>query len=265
MSRPALHIIKVGGQVVNDAAMMSAFLASFQQLSGRKLLVHGGGTLATQLSNDLNVPVSMIDGRRVTDQQMIRIVTMAYAGEANKSIVAQLQGMGCNALGLTGADGNLIESTLRLPLNGIDYGLVGEPVRINTGLITMLLDQAFVPVIAPLTHDRQGQLLNLNADTIASTLAKALNERYEVSLIYAFELVGVLRDIKDPGSLIKTLNRADFRSMKAEKTIHSGMLPKLENALAVAESGISHVGICQYDRIGELAGDAFDKYTKIYG
>ncbi|MEM8894296.1 MAG: acetylglutamate kinase, partial [Bacteroidota bacterium] len=254
-----------GGQVVNDSTMMTSFLSSFQQLEGLKLLVHGGGKLATKLANDLGVPVSMIDGRRVTDQQMIRIVTMAYAGEANKTIVAQLQGMNCNAIGLTGADGNLIESTIRPPLNGIDYGLIGDPVKINTDLLSTLLHIDFVPVVAPLTHDKNGQLLNLNADTIASTLAKALNESFDVSLIYAFELTGVLKDVAIPDSLIKEIDRTSFEQMKKNKIIHSGMLPKLENALVVAESGISQVGICKYDSIAELSTSSYDQYTRVHG
>lgn len=265
MTRQKLYIIKVGGQVVNDPEMMATFLASFQKLKGLKVLVHGGGKLATQLANDLDIPVSMIDGRRVTDLEMIRVVTMAYAGEANKTIVAQLQGMGCQALGLTGADGNLIESTLRPPLNGIDYGLIGEPVQINTSLLKMLLEQAFVPVIAPLTHDKRGQLLNLNADTIASTIAKALNELYEVALIYAFELSGVLLDVSQPNTLIRDINRSQFNTMKRDGVIHSGMLPKLENALAVAESGISQVGICRFDAVEQMATNQFNDYTRIYG
>ena len=265
MSRERLHIVKVGGQVVNDPEMMTTFLSSFQQLDGLKLLVHGGGKLATQLANDLGIPVSMIDGRRVTDQQMMRIVTMAYAGEANKSIVAQLQGMNCNALGLTGADGNLIESTIRPPLNGIDYGLIGDPIKINTALLTTLLDAGLVPVIAPLTHDKNGQLLNLNADTIASTLAKALNRSFDVSMIYAFELPGVLKDTAIPDSLIKKIDRAAFEYMKDEKIIHSGMLPKLESALAVAESGISQVGICKYDSIAKMTTTSFEAYTRVNG
>lgn len=265
MTKETLYIVKVGGQVVNDSGMMTAFLNSFDKLEGLKILVHGGGKLATQLAGDLGVPVTMIDGRRVTDQEMIRIVTMAYAGEANKSIVAQLQGIGCNALGLTGADGNLIQSSLRPPLNGIDYGLIGEPNKVNTVLLDRLLSSGFVPVIAPMTHDKKGQLLNLNADTIASTLAKALNEEYEVAMIYAFELTGVLGDIAVPESLIQDINREDFDKMKTAKTIHSGMLPKLENALAVAEAGIAQVGICKYDRIEEMTTAQFEDYTRIHG
>ncbi|MEQ9297153.1 MAG: acetylglutamate kinase [Cyclobacteriaceae bacterium] len=264
MTKEVLYIVKVGGQVVNDSGMMTDFLASFQKLEGLKILVHGGGKLATQLASDLGVPVTMIDGRRVTDQEVIRIVTMAYAGEANKRIVAQLQALGCNALGLTGADGNLIESSLRAPLNGIDYGLIGEPNKVNTILLNKLLSSDFVPVIAPLTHDKKGQLLNLNADTIASTLAKAMSTLYDVSLIYAFELTGVLKDIADPSSMIKSINRAEFEDMKMEKIIHSGMLPKLENALTVVESGVGKVGICKYDKIGEMAVAEFNEYTRIY-
>ncbi len=264
MTKETLHIVKVGGQVVNDEGMMTDFLDSFQKLDGLKILVHGGGKLATQLASDLGVPVSMIDGRRVTDQEMIRIVTMAYAGEANKRIVAQLQGLGCNALGLTGADGNLIESSLRPPLNGIDYGLIGEPNKVNTDLINNLLSSEYVPVIAPLTHDKKGQLLNLNADTIASTVAKAMSTLYNVSLIYAFELVGVLRDVADLNSLIKKMDRTEFEAMKEEKIIHSGMLPKLENAMAVAESGVSEVSICKYDKIGNMAIAEFNDCTRIY-
>ncbi len=264
MNKETLHIVKVGGQVVNDEGMMTDFLDSFQKLDGLKILVHGGGKLATQLASDLGVQVSMIDGRRVTDQEMIRIVTMAYAGEANKRIVAQLQGLGCNALGLTGADGNLIESSLRPPLNGIDYGLIGEPNKVNTDLLSNLLSSDFVSVIAPLTHDKKGQLLNLNADTIASTVAKAMSTLYNVSLIYAFELTGVLKDIAEPNSLVKEINRAQFEDMKTEKIIHSGMLPKLENALAVAESGVREVSICKYDKIGDMAMAKFNEYTRIY-
>src|SRR5471030_2149956 len=226
----ALHIIKIGGNVIDNSENLHNFLKDFTALEGYKILVHGGGKVATQLSETLGIEAKMVDGRRITDIETLRIVTMVYGGLINKNIVAQLQQFGTNAIGLTGADGNFIRTKKR-PVKTIDYGFVGDMDKksIDAANIKRLMDAGFTPVFCALTHDGEGQLLNTNADTIASALAVTLSELYETTLIYCFEKKGVLKDINDETSLITEIDTKRYEELKNEKIIHGGMLPKLDN------------------------------------
>jgi len=263
MKKAPLHIIKIGGAVLENAEKRAAFLASFAQLEGNKLLVHGGGRQATDLGEKMGLETRMIEGRRITDDQYIDVVTMVYGGLINKQLVAHLQALGCNALGLTGADGSVITSLKRSIRNGIDYGWVGDPQTVNVELITDLLTFNLTPVFAPLTHDGAGHLLNTNADTIASTLAIALSARFDVQLVYAFELDGVLTDIQQPDSLIHKINPASYEKLKAQGKVTDGMIPKLDNAFTAIAQGVSSVKIVKYTHIGQLHSVDFQHYTHI--
>ncbi|MBL4677613.1 MAG: acetylglutamate kinase [Mucilaginibacter sp.] len=251
----ALHIIKIGGNVIDNSENLHRFLKDFTALDGHKILVHGGGKVATQISESMGIEAKMIDGRRITDIDTLRIVTMVYGGLINKNIVAQLQRYGTNAIGLTGADGNLIHARKR-PVKTIDYGFVGDIVEdsINPENIAKLLDAGFTPVFCALTHDGEGQLLNTNADTIASAVAVALSDLYETTLIYCFEKKGVLQDINDDDSLIREINPDRYLKLKEEQIIHSGMIPKLDNAFAAISCGVKAVIIGHSDDLGQLKG-----------
>ena len=261
----ALNIIKAGGAILEDPEKLEVFLKSFSELSGNKLLVHGGGREATELGNKLGLEVKMVQGRRITDDDYIDIVTMTYGGLINKRLVAKLQGLGVNALGLTGADGNLIKSKKRPVTNGIDYGWVGDPESVNTQLISGIIQSGVVPVCAPLTHDGSGHLLNTNADTIASVLSSALSQSFEVHLIFAFELPGVMKDVNEPETLIKKINPTSYQELKESKQIFDGMIPKLDNAFAAIDKGVSSVKIINYQAIGKLSDPMFDSFTQIEG
>jgi len=251
-----LFIIKIGGNIIDDEIKLSSFLKDFASLDAKKILVHGGGKLATKLAEKLGVEQKLVDGRRITDGETLKIVTMVYAGYINKNIVAQLQSYDCNAIGLCGADGDSILAHKRdHPV--IDYGFVGDIDAINTHLLKSLLEQNISIVFASLTHDQKGQLLNTNADTIAQELAKALSSSYEVQLIYSFEKAGVLLDANDDSTVISTLNPSRYQQLKSKQKIFAGMIPKLDNAFAAINCGVKKVIIGKAEQLKELInGDA---------
>lgn len=251
-----LYIIKIGGNIIDDETKLSSFLQNFASVKGKKILVHGGGKLATKLANKMGVQQQMIDGRRITDAETLKIVTMVYAGYINKNIVAQLQSHGCNAIGLSGADGNLILAHKRKHAT-IDYGFVGDIDAVNTGLIKSLLDQDIAIVAAPITHDANGTLLNTNADTISQEIAKTMGKYYTTSLIYSFEKNGVLLDVDDENSVIPMINPAGYAELKNKQLIFAGMIPKLDNAFAALNNGVGKVIIGKAEQLQQLlAGTA---------
>lgn len=236
-----LTLVKVGGAIVEDEAQLAQLLKDFSAIEGRKVLVHGGGRRATQVAARLGIESQMVNGRRITDAAMLEVVTMVYGGLVNKNVVARLQAEGVRAIGLTGADGDVIRSHRRPIKDGIDYGFVGDVDRVDEQSLQTLIEQGMVPVLAPLTHDGAGNLLNTNADTIASEAAKALARIYDVTLIFSFEKKGVLRNPDDDESVIPVITRADFERYRADGTISGGMLPKIENALSAIDAGVSRV------------------------
>lgn len=241
-----ISVIKVGGAVVEDSAQLAILLDEFVKVEGPKVLVHGGGRTATQLATKLGIESKMVGGRRITDSDMLRIVTMVYGGLVNKNIVAQLQARGVNALGLTGADMNIVQAHRRpITPEGIDFGYVGDVDDADGERIQQLLQNGITPVIAPLTHDGKGNMLNINADTMAQTAAVALSSvsDRDVSLTYCFELPGVLRNANNPDSLISKISESDFKNLVADGTINGGMIPKLENAFSALHAGVSSVRI----------------------
>ena len=241
MMKEKLTIVKVGGAVVEDELQLTQLLRDFAAIDGAKILVHGGGRRATKVAAALGIETKMVDGRRITDAAMLEVVTMVYGGLVNKHVVAGLQALGVDAIGLCGADGDIIRSVKRPLKNGIDYGYVGDVKKADGAKIAHFIGKDMVPVIAPLTHDGQGNILNTNADTMASETAKAMAELYDVTLIFAFEKPGVLRNPDDDSSVIPVINRADFERYKADGTISGGMLPKIENALGAVEAGVNQV------------------------
>lgn len=247
-----LNIFKIGGNVIDDKDKLHTFLRSMSALSGNTILVHGGGKIASRISDSLGIKTRMIEGRRITSDEMIDVVTMTYGGLINKQIVSILQGFKVNAVGLTGADGNLILSEKRPVKNGVDFGWVGDPISVNSDWLVSLLKENFTPIIAPLTHDGEGHLLNTNADTISSVLAVALNNYFQVELNYCFELDGVLEDKNDPSTLIKELTVSSYQRHKKSGAIADGMIPKLDNAFHAVESGVEKVRIMNYQSISEL-------------
>jgi acetylglutamate kinase len=249
----SLFIIKIGGNVIDNSENLYHFLKDFTALPGYKILVHGGGKVATQLSETLGIETKLVDGRRITDIETLRVVTMVYGGLINKNIVAQLQRFGNNAIGLTGADGDFIRTKKR-PVKTIDYGFVGDidENSIKTQNIISLMVAGFTPVFCALTHDGEGQLLNTNADTIASALAIALSKSFQTTLIYCFEKKGVLKDINDEDSLIREIDPQRYEELKIKQTIHSGMLPKLDNAFTAISCGVKAVIIGHSDDLGNL-------------
>lgn len=236
-----LTIVKVGGAVVEDETQLTQLLKDFSAISGRKVLIHGGGRRATQVAASLGIESKMVGGRRITDADMLSVVTMVYGGLVNKNLVARLQANGVNALGLTGADIDVIRSHKRPLKDGIDFGFVGDVDKADGQMLSRLIEAGITPVMAPLTHDGQGNILNTNADTIASETAKALAPFYNVTLIYSFEKKGVLSNPDDDNSVIPTITRADFERYKADGTISGGMLPKIENALSAIDKGVNRV------------------------
>lgn len=236
-----LTIVKVGGAVVEDEAQLSQLLKDFSAIEGRKVLVHGGGRKATKVAESLGIESKMVNGRRITDAEMLSVVTMVYGGLVNKNLVARLQANGVNALGLTGADIDVIRSHKRPLKDGIDFGFVGDVDKADGKMLSRLIEEGITPVMAPLTHDGEGHLLNTNADTIASETAKVLAPYYDVTLIFCFEKKGVLRHPDDDDSVIPVITRADFIIYRADGTISGGMLPKIENALSAIDSGVSKV------------------------
>ena len=239
--REKITVVKVGGAVVEDEAQLTLLLKHFSAISGRKVLIHGGGRRATQVAASLGIESKMVNGRRITDKDMLSVVTMVYGGLVNKNLVARLQANGVNALGLTGADVDVIRSHKRPIKDGVDFGFVGDVDKADGEMLSKLIEAGITPVMAPLTHDGAGNILNTNADTIASETAKALAHYYDVTLIFSFEKKGVLSNPDDDNSVIPTITRADFERYKADGTISGGMLPKIENALSAIDAGVSRV------------------------
>ena len=246
-----LYVIKIGGNIIDDEAKLTSFLKDFTSIEEKKILVHGGGKLATRLAEKLGIEQQLVDGRRITDAETLKIVTMVYAGFINKNIVAGLQANNCNAMGLCGADGDAILAHKRQhPV--LDYGFVGDVDAINTELISGLLEKNIALVFAPITHDQQGQLLNTNADTIAQEIARGMSELYDVQLIYSFEKSGVLLDANDDTTVIPEIKPSYYWQLKSKNKIFAGMIPKLDNAFAALKSGVDKVIIGKAENLKEL-------------
>ncbi len=241
-----LKVIKIGGNVVDNPEKLAKFISDFAAVEGPKILVHGGGKIATAISKALGIETTMINGRRVTDAETVKVVTMVYAGLINKDIVNRLNAESCAAIGLSGADGNLIVSQRRSPVP-VDYGFVGDPKKVNSGLLVSLIEQGLTPVVAPITTDGKGTLLNTNADTVAQTVATAMARHMDTELVFCFEKKGVLANVDDDDSVISTITPGDFERFKADGTISDGMLPKIENAFNAIGGGVKRVVICNSD------------------
>lgn len=258
-----ITIIKIGGNVIDFPTKLEEFLQLFSKFPGKKILVHGGGITATKFGESLGVMPEMVDGRRITDKETLDIVTMVYAGLINKQIVAKLQSLRQNASGMTGADGNLIRSEKR-PVKTIDYGYVGDIKEVNVELLEGMLERKMVPVICAITHDKKGQLLNTNADSIASELATNLSKKHKVNLYYCFNKAGVLIDEHNDNSIIPLINEDIYTELKRENVIHSGMIPKLDNAFAALNKGVNFVWIGKAENLllaakGKLSGTIIEK------
>jgi len=253
-----LSVIKIGGNVIDNSEKLHQFLLDFKALPGDKILIHGGGKIATELGVSLGVEAKMVEGRRITDIETLRIVTMVYAGLINKNMVAQLQAKGCNAIGLTGADGNIIKAVKR-PVKDIDYGYVGDldAASVAAGTLDSLLKAGLVPVLCAITHDGDSQLLNTNADTIASAVAVAMSGLYDTTLIYCFEKRGVMRNIDDDNSLVPEIPMGQFETLKQEGVVSGGMIPKLHNAFEAIKSGVTAVYIGKADELPQINGNNF--------
>ena len=247
-------MIKVGGAVVEDEQQLDRLLKDFSAIEVRKVLVHGGGRRATKVAAQLGIETQMVNGRRVTDKEMLEVVTMVYGGLVNKNVVARLQAEGVNALGLTGADMDVIRSHKRPVKDGIDYGFVGDVDKADGDMLHTLIEAGVVPVMAPLTHDGHGDILNTNADTIASETAKALAKHYDVTLTFCFEKKGVLANPDDDESVIPVINNELFHTYVADGTISGGMLPKIENSLDAIKAGVGKVVITKADALGTESG-----------
>lgn len=243
-----LKIIKIGGNIIDDSQTLESFLSQFAQLEGPKILVHGGGKLATKLAKKMSIPVKMNEGRRITDNDTLDIITMVYAGKINKNIVAQLQANNCNAIGFSGADGNTIVSEKR-PVTTIDYGLVGDVKKVNTNTLEILLQNNIAPVFCAITHNESGQLLNTNADTIASELAIGFTSIYNTELYYCFEKNGVLEDVENDDSVIENINTKTYKILKDNNIIFEGMLPKLDNCFHAINHHVQKVCIGKSDML----------------
>ncbi|MDR1743869.1 MAG: acetylglutamate kinase [Dysgonamonadaceae bacterium] len=243
-TKDSLTIVKIGGNIVDNDEALAAFLADFNRLAGKKLLVHGGGVMASKMAKQLGIETTMVNGRRVTDAETLKVVTMVYAGWINKNIVAELQKIRCNAIGLSGADANVIPAKRRSPLP-VDFGYVGDPnpSLINASFISHLIENETVPVFCAITHDKNGSLLNTNADTIAYSLAAALSSVYQTRLFYCFEKEGVLQDVNNPDSLIASMSRTECEAFKKAGIIADGMIPKLDNSFNAIEQGVAEVRI----------------------
>lgn len=245
-----LTIIKVGGKIVENPESLNSLLKDFAAVEGKKLLVHGGGRSATQMAARLGVETKMVDGRRITDEAMLEVVTMVYGGHVNKRIVAGLQALGIDAVGLTGADMNIVLSDKR-KVSAVDYGWVGDVKKVNAEAVVTLIESGCCPVVAPLTHDGCGHMLNTNADTMAGEMAKAMAAHYDVTLMFCFEKPGVLADENDDSSLIPTITPAVLDDLKRRGVVSGGMIPKLDNAIACVSAGVESVVITQADRIAD--------------
>lgn len=253
-----LTLVKVGGKIVEEPQSLKQLLADFSKIEGYKVLVHGGGRSATAIATKLGIESTMVNGRRVTDEETLKVVTMVYGGLVNKQIVAGLQAMGVNALGLTGADLNYMRSDKR-PVKEVDYGFVGDVKEVNADILADLIARGVVPVLAPLTHDAKGNMLNTNADTIAGEAAKALATHFEVTLMYCFEKKGVLLSETDDDSVIDVITPQLFEKYVNEGIISGGMIPKLENAFEAINAGVKQVVITRADFIHTDAGTKIQK------
>ncbi len=250
-----ITVVKIGGNVIDNPEAFKPFMARFAKLSGPKILIHGGGKIATRMAKEMNVETTMIEGRRVTDKAMLDIVVMTYAGLLNKQIVAELQANGCNAIGLSGADANAIKATKRAA-NPIDFGYVGDidPANVNSDLLKVLLEAGITPVFSAIMHNGEGLLLNCNADTVASSVALGASRVAATELIFCFEKRGVLRDINDDESVISLVTPANYPSLKADGVIADGMIPKIDNALKAVSQGVKRVCIKHSDELLEQSG-----------
>ena len=253
-----LNIIKIGGNVINSETELDSFLSDFAHLPGLKILIHGGGRKATEIADSMGLEPKMIGGRRVTDEANLEVVTMVYAGLLNKSIVAKLQAKGCNALGLSGADANVIKAHKRI-VKEIDYGFAGDIDAVDNETISLFLNGGIIPVFSAITHDKKGQLLNTNADTIAAEVAKGLSADFEVELIYCFEKNGVLKNVEDDESVIQSINSKSYEDLKNKGIINQGMLPKMENCFNSLKYGVKRVIIGK----PELIRDRDKKHTTL--
>ena len=258
MMKEKLTVIKVGGKIVEEEATLNQLLADFSAIEGYKVLVHGGGRSATKLAAQLGIESKMLNGRRITDAETLKVVTMVYGGLVNKNIVAGLQAKGVNAMGFTGADMNVIRSVKR-PVKEVDYGFVGDVEKVNAELLGSLIRQGVVPVMAPLTHDGQGSMLNTNADTIAGETAKALAELFDVTLVFCFEKKGVLSDENDDDSVIPVITPELFQEYVEKGIIQGGMIPKLENSFSAIDAGVSQVVITLASAIHQEGGTIIKK------
>jgi len=258
MDKRSLQIIKIGGNIINSKEALSAFLLDFSMVKGPKILVHGGGKRATVMANDLGLQPKMIEGRRITDEANLDIVTMVYAGLLNKNITAQLQSNNCNAIGLSGTDANCILAHKRI-IKDIDYGFAGDVDEVNSETIKLFLENKITPVFCAITHDKKGQLLNTNADTIASEIAKGLSNDYDVELVYCFEKNGVLEDVNNGNSVIEMINKEIYGDLKQKNIIAEGMLPKLKNCFEALENGVKKVIIGN----PEVISNRNQKYTSL--
>ena len=250
-NKKPVTLIKIGGNIIDNPTELKQFLSDFSKIEGYKVLVHGGGKSATKMAESIGLIPQMIDGRRITDDAMLEVVVMIYAGQINKNIVAQLQANSTNAMGFSGADGNLIQSDKRNHPT-INYGFVGDVKKVNTNLLETLLSNGIVPVFCAITHDGKGQLLNTNADTIASELAIALSKVFDITLNYCFEKPGVLYDAEDDSSVIENINQELYSKLKAEKAIHSGMIPKLDNCFNSLSKGVQKIKIGHHRMLQDL-------------
>ena len=256
--REKLTVIKVGGKIVEEEATLNRLLDDFATIEGHKVLVHGGGRSATKIAAQLGIESKMVNGRRITDSETLKVVTMVYGGLVNKNVVAGLQARGVNALGLTGADMNVMRSVKR-PVKEVDYGFVGDVEKVDASLLSDLIYKGVVPVMAPLTHDGKGHMLNTNADTIAGETAKALAALFDVTLVFCFEKKGVLRDENDDDSVIPLITPAEFKHNVADGVIQGGMIPKLENSFAAIDAGVSEVIITLASAISGEEGTRIKK------
>ena len=265
----SLKVIKIGGNVIDNPESLQQFIADFSMLQGPKILVHGGGKIATKLAEDLGIKSKMLEGRRITDGENLKVVTMVYAGLINKNIVAGLQQHKCNAIGLSGADGNMIRATRRPPQKVlssgkdlgevVDYGYVGDldESSIDPKGLGRLLEAGFIPVFSAITHDGKGQLLNTNADTIASVISIAMSMEYETSLIFCFEKAGVLMDVEDESSVIKSIDQHYYNELKLQGIINDGMIPKMDNAFEAINKGLKEVYIGKAEALPTLNNGNF--------
>lgn len=261
-----IYVIKIGGNIIDNAEALDIFLQKFSDINESKILIHGGGKLATELAAKLNINQQLFEGRRITDVATLEVVTMVYAGAINKNIVVKLQANECNALGLCGADANLITASKRI-VNKIDYGFVGDIKTngINTSFLQLLFENNITPVIAPITHNNEGQLLNTNADSIANEIAKSLSGKFEVHLIYCFNKRGILSDVDDENSVIKTITNETAVQLKLEGRVQEGMIPKIDNALQAVAAGVHKVSLGHALALNEIVkGNAGTEIQQLF-